>query len=299
MDKRKLVSRYRVKPGSKVNLNKRSTDASGLQESEKLDDAAFKLHAVKGLENIRKELSDAQELLYASNTHSVLIILQAIDAGGKDSTIRHVMSGVNPQGCHVTSFKAPSSEELSHNFLWRASKALPARGMFGIFNRSYYEETLVVRVWPKLLERQRLPGKVGGKKFWKARYEDINNFEKHLVRNGTIILKFYLHLSKDEQKKRFMERLTKASKHWKFNAADLDERARWDDYQRAFEDTIAHTSTEWAPWYIIPADRKPICRAIVAAIITSTIQGLKLEYPKPTAEDLKIIEESRKRLEAD
>jgi PPK2 family polyphosphate:nucleotide phosphotransferase len=299
MDKRKLAARYRVKPGTKVNLRKYTTDASGLQESEKMDDATMKEHVVKGLESIREELSDAQELLYASNKHSVLIIFQAIDAGGKDSTIRHVMSGVNPQGCHVTSFKVPSSKELSHNFLWRASKALPARGMIGIFNRSYYEETIVVRVRPELLVHQRLPGKVGSKKFWNARYEDINNFEKHLARNGTVILKFFLHLSKEEQKERFMDRLTKPKKHWKFSAADLNERDRWDDYQKAFQDTIENTSTKWAPWYIIPADRKPISRAVVAAIITSTIEDLKLKYPKPTAEDMKVIEEARKRLESE
>lgn len=297
MDKRKLAARYRVKPGSKVDLRKYTTDASGLQEAKNLDDDEMKEHAVKGLESIRQELSDAQELLYAANQYSVLIILQAIDAAGKDGTIRHVMSGVNPQGCVVTSFKVPSSKELSHNFLWRASKALPEKGMIGIFNRSYYEETLVVRVRPELLERQRLPGKVGGKKFWKARYEDINNFEKHLTRNGTVILKFFLHLSKDEQKNRFLSRLTRTKKNWKFSASDLAERARWDDYQKAFEETLTNTSTEWAPWYVIPADRKYISRALVAAIITQQIQDLKLKYPQVSGDELKALEEARIRLE--
>jgi len=293
----KLASRFRVKPGAKVRLKDYTTDASGLQEAEDMDDKSFRKRAVKGLERIREELSDAQQLLYAADSHSVLIILQAIDAAGKDGTIRHVMSGVNPQGCQVTSFKVPSAKELSHTFLWRTSKALPERGMIGIFNRSYYEETLVVRVRPELLEYQRLPGKVGGKKFWRDRYEDINNFEKHITRNGTVVLKFFLHLSKEEQKKRFLKRLTDPKRHWKFSEGDLAERARWDEYQKVFESTLTHTSTKWAPWYVIPADRKPISRAIVAAIVTSTIQGLNLKYPEVDAEGMKRLEASRKKLE--
>jgi PPK2 family polyphosphate:nucleotide phosphotransferase len=294
-----LVSHFRVKPGRRVNLKKWATDAADLRLTDSMDDDELKEMAVKGLERIRKELAEAQERLWAADSHSVLIILQAIDAAGKDGTIRHVMSGVNPQGCRVVSFKAPSQEDLEHNFLWRTSKQLPERGMIGIFNRSYYEETLVVRVRPELLEYQRLPGKVGGKKFWKARFDDINNFERHLTRNGTVILKFFLHLSKDEQKKRFLERLTNPEKYWKFSHGDLTERERWDDYQQAFEETMSQTSTEWAPWHIIPADRKPVTRAIVAATIIEAINDLKIKFPKLTEEEIEALNAARIKLESE
>jgi PPK2 family polyphosphate:nucleotide phosphotransferase len=202
-----------------------------------------------------------------------------MDAAGKDGTIRHVMSGVNPQGCSVSSFKVPSATELSHNFLWRYSNALPARGMIGIFNRSYYEEVLVVRVHPELLEKADLPSENVHKHVWRHRYEDINNFEQHLARNGTTILKFFLNVSKEEQRARFLERLEEPDKNWKFSHGDIVERGYWDDYMAAFEDAINATSTPWAPWYVIPADRKWAMRAAVSDIITTTIKGLPLAWP--------------------
>jgi PPK2 family polyphosphate:nucleotide phosphotransferase len=244
-----------------------------------------------------KSLDEAQELLYASDTWSLLIVLQAMDAAGKDGIIEHVMSGVNPQGCQVYSFKQPSEEELDHNFLWRCWKAVPERGRIGIFNRSYYEEVLVVRVHPEFLSAQRLPEQKFGDKFWQARYDDINSFERHLTRNGTAILKFYLHLSKGEQRRRFLARLEDPEKHWKFSAKDVAERAYWDDYMRAFEEAISATSTEWAPWYIIPADNKWVSRALVANIIVSTIRSLDLEYPQIDESKRAEIEAARRALE--
>src|SRR6185436_14759121 len=221
------------------------------------------------------DLAEAQNLLYADDRYSVLIVLQAMDAAGKDGTIKHVMSGVNPQGCQVFSFKKPSSEDLAHNFLWRYMKCLPERGRIGIFNRSYYEDVLVVKVHPELLGRQNISEKVG-KKFWEARYEDINSFERHLVRNGTVILKFFLNVSKEEQKARFLERLERPEKNWKFSTSDMAERGFWDDYMKAYEDALSATSTDWAPWYVIPADFKWITRAVVADIVTTTLRGLDL-----------------------
>ena len=247
-------------------------------------------------ENIA-HLTEAQELLYASDIYSVLVVLQAMDAAGKDGTIKHVMSGVNPQGCQVFSFKKPSDEELDHNFLWRYMKALPERGRIGIFNRSYYEEVLVVKVHPELHERQKLPPGKRGKSFWQERYDDINHFERHLSRNGTLILKFFLHISKDEQKKRFLERLETPEKYWKFSTSDLAERAYWKDYMEAFEQALSATSTEWAPWYIIPADHKWVARAVVADILTSTISSLHLTYPEVTPEKRQALEVARRQLE--
>ena len=244
-----------------------------------------------------KQLAEAQELLYANDVYSVLLILQAMDAAGKDGTIKHVMSGINPQGCQVFSFKKPSDEELDHNFLWRYTKALPERGRIGIFNRSYYEEVLVVKVHPELHERQKLPPGKRGKAFWQERYDDINHFERHLTRNGTMILKFFLHISKNEQKKRFLERLEDPEKHWKFSASDLAERSFWKEYMEAFEEALSATSTEWAPWYVIPADHKWVTRAVVADIVTSAITSLQLTYPEVTAEKRKAIEEARAQLE--
>jgi PPK2 family polyphosphate:nucleotide phosphotransferase len=219
-----------------------------------------------------------------------------MDAAGKDGTIRHVMTGVNPQGCQVHSFKKPSEEELDHNFLWRCMKDLPERGRIGIFNRSYYEEVLVVKVHPEILEGQKLPPGKRGKSFWKARYEDINNFEKHLARNGTVIIKFFLHISKEEQKQRFLERLENPEKHWKFSEADLTERDYWDDYMRAFEDCLSATSSKWAPWYVIPADHKWVARTLVSAIVADTIQSLDLSYPRVPQEKKENLEAARKRL---
>ena len=229
-----------------------------------------------------------------------------MDAAGKDGMIKHVMSGLNPQGCQVFAFKQPSDEELDHTFLWRCMKALPERGRIGIFNRSYYEETLVVRVHPELLGYQRLPvlaqqkpGADPGDAFWRERFEDINAFERHLTRNGTVVLKLFLHVSKEEQRRRFLDRLKTPSKQWKFSAADLPERARWDDYMRAYEATLSATSTEWAPWYVIPADHKWMARALVAGILTSTIEGLDLHFPEPSSEEKSALEEARRQLEAE
>jgi PPK2 family polyphosphate:nucleotide phosphotransferase len=238
-------------------------------------------------------------LLNADDRYAVLAIFQAMDAAGKDGTIKHVMSGVNPQGCEVFSFKQPSAEELDHNFLWRYMRCLPERGRIGIFNRSYYEDVLVVKVHPELLERQKLPPGKQGKGFWETRFEDINAFERHLVRNGTIVLKFFLHVSKAEQKKRFLERLDRPEKHWKFSVNDLAERAFWDQYQSAYEDALGATSTEWAPWYVVPADQKWATRAIVADILVTTIRGLDLKFPEATEAHRKALAEARRKLEAE
>ena len=291
----KLLKQFLVEPGSKVNLKDYVTDWTKTDEAKELGKNTIKERAAEILEESRKQLDAAQELLYASDTKSVLIILQAMDAAGKDGTIRHVMSGVNPQGCQVFSFKKPSAEELDHNFLWRYMKALPERGRIGIFNRSYYEDVLVVKVHPEWL----CPGQPAkpDNKFWEKRYEDINNFEQHLVRNGTLILKFFLHISKDEQKSRFLDRLTNPEKHWKFSEADMAEREHWKAYQKAFEDAITATSTKKAPWWIVPADRKYVARALVANVITTAIQDLDLKYPEVTAEKMEQINAARAKLE--
>jgi PPK2 family polyphosphate:nucleotide phosphotransferase len=244
-------------------------------------------------------LADAQDRLYAADTWSILIILQAMDAAGKDGTIKHVMSGVNPQGCQVYSFKHPSAEELDHNFLWRYTKALPERGRIGIFNRSYYEEVLVVRVHPELVGAQRIPGVEINHEFWADRFTDINAFERHLTRNGTVVIKFFLHLSKEEQRKRFLKRLKDPQKHWKFSAADVAERAFWDDYQMAFEEVISATNHTWAPWYIIPADHKWVTRALVARIVTTTIESLHVGYPEVNEAQCALIAHAKEQLEAE
>jgi len=244
-------------------------------------------------------LAEAQELLYAADSWSVLILFQALDAAGKDGTIKHVMSGVNPQGVQVFSFKHPSAEELDHTFLWRCMKALPERGRIGIFNRSYYEEVLIVRVHPELLAAQRIPGALEHKNIWKERYDDINAFERHLSRNGTLILKFFLNLSWEEQRERFLKRIKDPSKHWKFSVGDLAERGFWQDYQRAYEEALSHTSTEHAPWYVIPADHKWVTRALVANIIVDAIRNLKLEYPAVSDDKRAGIEAARQQLEAE
>jgi PPK2 family polyphosphate:nucleotide phosphotransferase len=291
------LGRFLVKPGSEVKLKEHPTDWMETGEAMELGKDEVKDRAKEILEKGRERLSDAQEVLYANDTRSVLLIFQAIDAAGKDGTIRHVMSGVNPQGCQVFSFKKPSAEELDHNFLWRCMKALPERGRIGIFNRSYYEDVLVVKVHPEWIDPA-IYGKPD-KEFWKHRYDDINNFEKHLARNGTLVLKFFLHLSKDEQKKRFLARLNDPKKYWKFDPGDLAERAKWKDYRHAFEDALSATSTKHAPWHIIPADRKPLARAIVADIVASAIEGLGLEYPQVSADGLARLEIARKQLESE
>ncbi|WP_218165470.1 polyphosphate kinase 2 family protein [Methanolobus zinderi] len=224
-------------------------------------------------------LAEMQNKLYAQDQYALLIVLQALDAAGKDSTIKHVMSGINPQGVDVHSFKTPSGEELDHDYLWRNFKALPARGRIGIFNRSYYEEVLVVRVHPEFLASQKLPPILKDKHIWKRRFEEINNFEKYLVDNGIIVLKFFLYVSKEKQRERFLERALLPEKNWKFSTADMKERARWDEYIAAYEDMFNHTSTEWAPWYVVPADHKWFTRLAVAAVIYNTMDKLNLTYP--------------------
>jgi PPK2 family polyphosphate:nucleotide phosphotransferase len=256
-----------------------------------------KKDAVGKLEDDLKKLEELQGILYAQGLHSVLVILQAMDAAGKDSVIQHVMSGMNPQGVTVTSFKVPSAEEMRHNFLWRCVKALPERGQIGIFNRSYYEETLVVRVHPEILERQPLSPDLKGKDIWKHRFEDISALEHHLTRNGTMVLKFFLHVSEKEQKKRFLERIDTPEKNWKFSAADLKERARWGEYMKAYEEMMNHTSTEWAPWYVVPADHKWFTRMVIADVLVNCLKSMKLAYPSLTDDHKKELEAARIELE--
>jgi PPK2 family polyphosphate:nucleotide phosphotransferase len=297
MIQEKYINKCRIIPGKKVDLRRFNTGWSQDDDLEAAGNKAVKERALETLEKNRRELYAAQELLWANNTYSVLIILQGMDTSGKDGTIKHVMSGVNPQGCRVTSFKAPSEEELDHDFLWRYWRHLPARGEIAVFNRSYYEEVLVVKIHPDLLERQRIPGERPGKKFWKARYEDINAYEHHLTQNGTLILKFYLHISKDEQKERLLDRLKNDEKLWKYAISDQKERQYWDDYIKAYEDMLYATSTNWAPWYVIPGDHKWVARTLVAEIISTTIRSLDLRYPKVTEEQRAALIEARKELE--
>ena len=277
-----------VTPDTKVSLKKDyDPDFTG-----GYDDKAGALERVAS--NVQR-LSELQEKLYAQDIYGILIIFQAIDAAGKDGAIRHVMSGVNPQGCHVTSFKVPSSEELDHDYLWRAAKVLPARGMIGIFNRSYYEEVLAVKVHPEFLAKQNLPGKPGGKVFWDRRYKEINRFERYLTSNGIIPIKFFLNLSRKEQKKRFLARIDEPKKNWKFSVADFKERTLWDDYQQAFEDMLNNTSTEHAPWFVIPSDNKWFARLAISEAICTVLERLKLKFPdigdERRAELLRIREE--------
>jgi PPK2 family polyphosphate:nucleotide phosphotransferase len=281
--------RLLVPPGKTVRLKDYDPAYSGKFTSK--EDAAGKLEA-----DIVK-MAAQQDVLYASGTWSLLLIFQAMDAAGKDGVIKHVMSGVNPQGCQVVSFKTPSAEELSHDYLWRSMKQAPERGRIGIFNRSYYEEVLVVRVHPEILSHQRLPASLVGKDIWKERFEQINAYEKYLSRNGTVILKFFLHVSNKEQKKRFLERIDTPEKNWKFSPADVSERAFWKQYMNAFEDVFSHTSTPWAPWHIIPADRKWFTRTAVADIIVKKLESLNLTYPAPDPGRLKGLKEARAILE--
>jgi PPK2 family polyphosphate:nucleotide phosphotransferase len=293
----KYLDSFRVPHDKKIRLKDFDPNWCGDEEIAK---AERKEKAEAILADGIATLVEAQDLLYASDTWSVLIIFQAMDAAGKDGTIKHVMSGLNPQGCEVYSFKHPSSQELDHNFLWRCMKVLPERGRIGIFNRSYYEEVLVVKVHPEILKAQRLPDADPEKdKFWEHRYDDINNFEKHLSRNGTKIIKFFLNVSKDEQKKRFLERIERPEKHWKFSASDAAERQHWDDYQKAYEEMLNATSTKRSPWYVIPADKKWITRAAVASILAKEIKSLNLEFPKVTDAQQKAIDECRKKLMAE
>jgi len=256
-----------------------------------------KPEAKRLVEESVRMLAELQEVLYAQSSWGLLLIFQAMDAAGKDSTIRHVMSGVNPQGVDVFSFKSPSSEEMSHDFLWRTNRSLPPRGKIGIFNRSYYEEVLVVRVHPELLENQRIPEKLRGEHFWRHRFEDIQAFEHYLTRNGIAILKFFLNVSKKEQKRRFLERLEDPRKHWKFSGADIRERKRWDDYQDAYEKMIRNTASEYAPWVVVPADNKWFTRLVVVATIVDALTSLDLEYPKLNDKQLKELAAARKQLQ--
>ena len=271
-----------VRPGKKLRLKDHDPSWAQTEELRELGEEVVKERAREILDKNLANLGEAQSLLYADDRYSVLVVLQAMDAAGKDGTIKHVMSGLNPQGCQVFSFKQPSAEELDHNFLWRYMKALPERGRIGIFNRSYYEDVLVVKVHPELLDHAKLPSGKRGTAFWEKRYDDINTFEHHLVRNGTIVLKFFLNVSKKVQKKRFLERLDDPDKHWKFSVADIAERAHWRDYMKAYEDALSATSTAWAPWYVVPADQKWVTRSIVADVLATTVKGLDLRYPKVT-----------------
>jgi PPK2 family polyphosphate:nucleotide phosphotransferase len=250
--------------------------------------------AKKLLKDGIKKMSDMQELLYAQDRWAVLLIFQAMDAAGKDGTIKHVMSGINPQGCHVHSFKAPSAVELDHDFMWRTNVALPERGNIGIFNRSYYEEMLVVRVHKEMLKAERLPESLVTKKIWEQRFEDVRNYEQYLSRNGVVVRKFFLNVSKGEQKRRFLARLDNPEKHWKFSAADLKEREFWNDYQGAYEDMIGETASKDAPWYVVPADNKWYTHLVVAAVIIETLESLGLSVPNVTEEQQKQLEKARK-----
>ena len=286
----KLVERLVVPPGKKLSLRK---DFHPGWTPAKLDkDRAEELLA----ESIDL-LAEYQDKLYAQDRWALLVIFQAMDAAGKDGAIKHVMSGLNPQGCQVYSFKAPSAEELDHDYLWRCFRALPERGRIGIFNRSYYEEVLVVKVHPGILLGQKLPEELNGKEIWEQRYQDIRNYEHYLARNGTVILKFFLHLSREEQKKRFLERIEDPDKNWKFSAGDAKERAFWTDYMEAYEEMIRETATKHAPWYVIPADNKWYTRLVVAAALIDALESLDLRYPKVDEEKLKELEAVRKELE--
>lgn len=274
-----------VSSGEKVRLKKWATRTPPLYVSEK--------HYKELLAGDTKELSALQRLLYASNDYSVLLIFQAMDAAGKDGAIGHVLSGINPQGCEVHSFKHPSAEELEHDFLWRTTCRLPARGRIGVFNRSYYEEVLIVRVHPEILRSERVPGKTE----WNGRYRSIVDLEKHLHRNGTRVLKFFLHLSKEEQRKRFLERIDEPDKNWKFSQADVEERKFWDEYMSAYEDCLSATSTKNAPWHVVPADDKYNARLIISRIVIDALRGLKMSYPKMTRARRGELQAIRKRLE--
>ncbi len=292
----KIIDRIRVPVGKKIRIQDFDAGWALTEELKELGKDEVKARTELELQKDLKELAKAQELLYADDRYALLIILQAMDAAGKDGTIKHVMSGINPQGCQVFSFKQPSAEEIDHNFLWRCMRSLPERGRIGIFNRSYYEEVLVVKVHPKYLDGQRLPPGKRDKSFWEARYEDINSFERHLTRNGTIVLKFMLNVSKSKQKERFLERLDSPEKQWKFSAGDLVERQYWDEYMEAYEEALSATSTAWAPWYVVPADHKWVTRAVVADIITNTIRGLDLQFPKLTAEQMQALAAAKQKL---
>ena len=287
----KLVNELKVPPGRQIDLRKEYDPGARrplLSRS--------RMHRTSSRPGYRN-LQEQQDKLYAQNTYALLINLQAMDAAGKDSTIKHVMSGVNPQGVQVKSFKVPSAEELDHDYLWRNFQELPNRGNIGIFNRSYYEEVLVVRVHPEFLDRQQLPPHLKGQDIWERRYEEINNFEKYLTNNGIVVLKFFLNVSKETQKKRFLERVDQPDKNWKFSAADILERRHWDAYMDAYEEMFNHTSTPWAPWYIIPADHKWFTRLAVVSVINHTLDGLELAYPEVSPEQKAALLKAKEEME--
>ena len=286
----KITKRYRIEEGEHFRLKDYKPDDTHGLKSESKQEAQELLK--KGVE----ELARLQDILAAQDRWGVLLIFQAMDAAGKDSTIRHVMSGVNPQGVQVTSFKAPSSEEQDHDFMWRTMKHVPERGDIGIFNRSYYEEVLVVRVHPELLQKEKLPASLVTKHIWRDRFEDINALERYLARNGIAIVKFFLHVSKKEQKRRFLARLDRPEKNWKFSIADIKERQCWDEYQNAYEDMIQHTASEHGPWYVVPADHKWFTRLVVAAAVVDALKALRLSYPKVDAAQRAELEGARKQL---
>jgi len=287
-----IAKRYRIdQPGKFKLADHDPADCCGLT----IDKDEAKALLKEGVER----LAELQERLYAENRWSVLMVLQAMDAAGKDSLIKHVMSGVNPQGVQVVSFKQPSAEELDHNFLWRVARALPERGRIGIFNRSHYEEVLVVRVHPEYLTAQRLPASVNGKDIWHQRFDDIRAFEKHLARNGTLVLKFFLNVSRDEQRKRFLDRIDEPGKRWKFSMGDVSERKLWPQYMEAYEDAIRETSTPEAPWYVIPADKKWFTRLAVAGALVDALERLKLQYPKVEGAALEELDKAKAALKAE
>lgn len=285
------IDKFRIKEGSKVDLDDHPTDfTDGFTDQD-----AAKEDLEKNIERMQK----LQDTLYAQNIYSLLIVIQAMDAAGKDSVIEHVMSGVNPQGCRVTSFKAPSAEELDHDFLWRSELALPRRGEIGIFNRSHYEEVLVVRVHPEILQAQQLPDKVkSSHDIWKQRFRQIRDWERMLCENGTQIVKFFLHVSKDEQKQRFLARIDEPDKNWKFSSRDVRERDHWDEYMKAYCDAVAATSTDDAPWYVIPADRKWFTRLAVSEVLAQKLESMGLAYPKLSGAALADLQEAKKMLES-
>jgi PPK2 family polyphosphate:nucleotide phosphotransferase len=287
---RRLAAPYRVTSGKDFRLADFDPGDTGLLRDADKDEAKKAL--ARGIE----KLKELQEKLYAQDRWAVLAIFQAMDAAGKDSTIKHVMSGVDPQGCDVSAFKAPSREELDHDFLWRCAKRLPERGRIGIFNRSYYEEMLVVRVHPELLEAQNLPRGLVTKKIWQERFDDVRAFERYLARNGTIVLKFFLNVSKKEQKKRFLERLERPEKNWKYSAQDVHEREHWKEYMGAYEDVIRETSTPHAPWYVVPADHKWYTQVVVAGALVDALASLDLEFPKLPKAELAAIEKAKAEL---
>lgn len=284
----KLADAFQVRHGDSFRLKDYDpADNRGIHSKEK---------GTQLLQESTQALCDLQEKLYAQDQWAVLLVVQAMDAAGKDSLIKHVMSGLNPQGCEVTSFKQPSTEELNHDYLWRAARRLPERGHIGVFNRSYYEEVLVVRVHQELLSRQHLPPELVTKKIWKERFEDIRNFEKYLSHNGVVIRKFFLHVSREEQKRRFLARLDEPEKNWKFSEADVHERQHWDDYMNAYEDMIRHTATPEAPWHVVPADHKWFTHIAVSATIIQTLKDLNLQFPKVDKERRKQLETARQTL---